>query len=460
MGVSYQSNFIKFHAKEAKERITLEDLRGSRVAVDTLQLIYLCVTGVRSSGMDILNKDGLVVSHLHGILFKIVKLLEYDIKPIFVFDGEAPELKHHTLTYRREERKKAEQLLKTTEETMGIKTAKDIESPEEKKKYIEAFKKAFRPNKKQITELKSMLDILGLPYIQSPGEADVVCAWLAKNKYVDGVITDDFDTLLFGAPVIYKQLLLYINTEKEMYSMNKQKILDCAGLNAGQLIDIGILMGCDYCPKVPGIGPERAYSLIIEYGNLKNVLLQYHKEHPDLEIPFDECLNAKKYFEEAVGKLSLEHEQFVSYSPVFLRVNAEDFINFMCVKHGFNFDIIMGALNSITYYQSIYGINGVNNYPDNQKSTPNKQVLSQLVFIEDETISDENKRIPLKNINLSNKIFSENDHEQPLPTKNFTKEKTHMNPHHENYTPFHLFKQLKANKKISYPKHHYLNHLI
>lgn len=40
---------------------------------------------------------------------------------------------------------------------------------------------------------------MGLPVVQAPSEGEAQCAWLAKNKYVSGVIGEDIDTLVFGA---------------------------------------------------------------------------------------------------------------------------------------------------------------------------------------------------------------------------------------------------------------------
>jgi len=79
-----------------------------------------------------------------------------------------------------------------------------------------------------------------------------------------------------------------------------------------------------------------------------------------------------------VGELN-DNPLFANYNPDFLRIDAEEFINFMCVKHNFNFDTMMSALNGISYYQTIYGITKENMRVINPSS---KDVLMRLEFID------------------------------------------------------------------------------
>jgi len=38
-----------------------------------------------------------------------------------------------------------------------------------------------------------------------------------------------------------------------------------------QFIDVCVLCGCDYCPKIGGIGPTRALALIKKHGSIEKV---------------------------------------------------------------------------------------------------------------------------------------------------------------------------------------------
>ncbi|TPX34851.1 hypothetical protein SmJEL517_g02584 [Synchytrium microbalum] len=76
--------------------VRLETLSGKRVAVDASIWLYQFIKSMR-------DKDGKAIngSHILGFFRRICKLLFFGIKPIFVFDGGAPELKKITLQGRR-----------------------------------------------------------------------------------------------------------------------------------------------------------------------------------------------------------------------------------------------------------------------------------------------------------------------------------------------------------------------
>ena len=70
--------------------IDLRDLEGKRLAIDiSIWVIRIIYSGVA------MGKSGEQIKNIsvNQIFRRIVKLLENNIKPVFVFDGKAPELK-------------------------------------------------------------------------------------------------------------------------------------------------------------------------------------------------------------------------------------------------------------------------------------------------------------------------------------------------------------------------------
>ncbi len=57
-----------------------------------------------------------VTSHLQGMFFRTVRMLEAGIKPVYVFEGKAPELKRAQLAMRSDKREDAEASLKAAQE--------------------------------------------------------------------------------------------------------------------------------------------------------------------------------------------------------------------------------------------------------------------------------------------------------------------------------------------------------
>lgn len=55
-------------------------------------------------------------SHLMGMFYRTIRLVEQGIKPVYVFDGKAPDLKAGELAKRAERRDEAQKLLQVAEE--------------------------------------------------------------------------------------------------------------------------------------------------------------------------------------------------------------------------------------------------------------------------------------------------------------------------------------------------------
>ena len=51
-----------------------------------------------------------------------------------------------------------------------------------------------------------MLDILGIPWLKSEGEAEATCAALNMKGIVDACATSDGDAFLYGATKVYRNL--------------------------------------------------------------------------------------------------------------------------------------------------------------------------------------------------------------------------------------------------------------
>lgn len=113
-----------------------------------------------------------------------------------------------------------------------------------------------------VTECQALLRLFGIPYITAPMEAEAQCAELVKLGIVDGIVTDDSDTFLFGGTRVYKNMF------------NSNKFVECyvgadlekeLSLSQDELISLALLLGSDYTEGIPGVGPVTAVEILSEF---------------------------------------------------------------------------------------------------------------------------------------------------------------------------------------------------
>uniref|UniRef100_A0A3Q2YFJ0 Zgc:110269 n=1 Tax=Hippocampus comes TaxID=109280 RepID=A0A3Q2YFJ0_HIPCM len=183
---------------------------------------------------------------LTGLFFRTLTFLEHEIKPVFVFDGRPPGEKLAIL------QKRAEAAGWRSPNHLGT-------SPQTK-------------------DCVHLLKLLGVPVVQAPGDAEAFCAWLVRQGAAESVASEDMDTLPFGAHVLIRQL----NAKRDdIVEYSLPKLLEKLQLTHKEFVDLCILLGCDYCDKIAGLGPKRALRLIQKYRTIENVVLHINrKTHP------------------------------------------------------------------------------------------------------------------------------------------------------------------------------------
>ena len=107
-----------------------------------------------------------------------------------------------------------------------------------------------------------------------------MCVYLKKMNYVDYVVSDDTDTLTFGCESVLKT-----NIKGPIQQVNLNIILTSFEMSYSEFVDFCILCGCDYCPYIPSIGPQTAYSLIKKYKNIETIItLDKYKFGPEYDF--------------------------------------------------------------------------------------------------------------------------------------------------------------------------------
>ena len=227
-------------------------------AVDAHNALYQFLSIIRQpDGTPLMDEQGRVTSHLSGILFRNANLLEKRIRPVYIFDGTPPRFKQKTIEERKSIRDEAGQ---KWEDALA---RGDIE---------EAYKHArssTRISSDMIDTSKRLLGLMGIPWLVAPSEGEAQATHMARRGDASYVVSQDYDTLLFGVPLLVRNLT--ISGKRKVHgrsiTLNPEKIiladvLKGLQITREQLIQIAILTGTDFNPGIRGIGPKTGLKLV------------------------------------------------------------------------------------------------------------------------------------------------------------------------------------------------------
>ncbi len=238
----------------AIESVAFSDLAGSVVAIDAHNWLYryLTTTVKWTSDAVYTTSAGEEVANLVGVVQGLPKFFENDITPVFVFDGGVTDLKTDEIERRREQKEKAEKRAAEAREQGDAIAAARLEARTQR--LTDTIHETTR-------ELLSLLDV---PTVEAPAEGEAQAAHMARTGTVDYAGSEDYDTLLFGAP----RTLRGLTSKGDPECMDFGATLAEHELTWEQLVDVGILCGTDFNEGVSGIGPKTAVKLVREHGDL------------------------------------------------------------------------------------------------------------------------------------------------------------------------------------------------
>lgn len=316
---------------EPKE-IEFADLNDSEIAVDAMNTMYQFLSIIRQrDGTPLKDSDGNVTSHLSGLFYRSINLLEKNIRPVYVFDGKPPQLKAKEAKERRKKREEAR---------------KEWERLKEEGKISEAYSKATQSSKltgEMIEEAQKLLEAMGLPYIVAPSEGEAQAAYMVRSGKVYAVGSQDWDCLLFGADTMVRNLTSRKSRKTSSGGRKKvsteiielKSVLKRLDIRHEQLQWLGILVGTDFNPDgIYGIGPKTALELVKEYESFDN-LMEDDKVEWESENDPEKIL---KFFQEP----PVEDLDFVFESP-----DKERIREVLIKKHDFSEKRVNSGLKNL-----------------------------------------------------------------------------------------------------------------
>ncbi len=263
--------------KPVAKKITLRNLTSKRIAIDAFNSLYQFLSTIRQpDGKPLKDFNGNVTSHLSGLYYRTLNLIEGDLRPVYVFDGPPHELKLNTIKQRREKRDQARKKMEQAQDDLD-----DTEA----KKFAQATS---RLTSQMIEESKELLEYMGIPWIEAIHDGEGEAARLINNGNVWASASQDYDSLLFGA----KRLIRNLNISRKRKVNNRvvevdikfyscEKVLEHLNITQDQLVDVGILVGTDFFKGIYGVGEKTALNLIKKHGSIEQIIkekVEIHKK--------------------------------------------------------------------------------------------------------------------------------------------------------------------------------------
>ncbi len=335
-----------------KKEIEISDLKGKTICVDAFNSLYQFLSSVRQAdGTPLMDDNKNITSHLSGILYRNVALLEAGIKLIYVFDGKPPELKSKIHQKRNEVKEKA---IEKYEE------AKQEENLEMMKRYSSML---VRIDDEMIKESKELLEAMGICIIEAPSEGEAQASFLCQtNEDIYAVASQDYDSLLFKTKRLIQNLTLarrrktisgYVEVKPLLIELEKN--LNELEINQEQLICIGIMVGTDYNPKgIPGIGQKKALQIVKELKTKEKIFEEIKKRIENIE-------EKEKFEPEEIYSLFENHET-KEEKIIFPKINKEKIIEILIERHNFSEERVLNQIEKLEKIEESKKQTGLNKW--------------------------------------------------------------------------------------------------
>ncbi len=310
--------------------MNLEAFSGKTLAVDAYNTLYQFLSIIRSiTGEPLADRSGRITSHLSGLFYRTINMMEREIKLVYVFDGEPPTQKATTLKRREEVKEEAQVRYE------GALRKGDVEGA---KRYAQMTS---RLKDEMVDDAKRLLDAMGIPWIQAPSEGEAQAAYMVSRGDLWAVASQDYDSLLFGAPRLVRNLTIsgrrklprksvYMEIEPEYIEL--QRMFSELNITREQLIDIGILLGTDFNPGgIKGIGPKTALKMMRESNSLEKIIPKLEVEDPEKLIE--------------IRNIFLNPEVSSNYEIEWKKPEIDSITHFLCDERDFSEERVKNAVD-------------------------------------------------------------------------------------------------------------------
>lgn len=267
MGIKGLINLIKKNCPEAYYAGKISDYAGKIIAIDTSIFMY---------------RFSYFSPNFISMFAKMLDIFaKHNIVPVYIFDGKPPEEKNDTLKERNDRRQDMDNRIVNLK---GIKQEKETNnaSSEEINEINNQIAKLEKCNIKITAEkvacLKELFKEYNIHFIEAPCEAEKFCAWLVNKGYSDAVMTEDTDVIPLNAKKIIRSFSI---SDSTLETVDLDILKNKLNFDNNKIIDLCILLGCDYLSTIPKVGPVGAFNAIKKYGSIDNFITS----DPKIKVP-------------------------------------------------------------------------------------------------------------------------------------------------------------------------------
>lgn len=327
-----------------KHPSSLQAWNGKSVAIDAWNVLYQFLSSIRQpDGTPLKAANGDITSHLAGTLYRTASMVEAGIKPVYVFDGTPHPLKQETIAARSARRDAA----------VGEYANALAEGDQEKA--MTKAKQTSRLTWDMAEQAKELLQLLGVPVVEAPSEGEAQAACMAKHGVVEASCSQDFDSLLFGAPRLVRNLTVtgrrklpgkqvWVDVSPE--EIRLPEMLAANELTQAQLIDAALLVGTDFHPGIHGIGAKKAVATIKKFGDLESLLDRLQADPASADSAVERAIleQHEALMDRDTIRNIFSNPEYADADIVHGKADASGVHAFMVDQFGFSTDRVDGAL--------------------------------------------------------------------------------------------------------------------
>lgn len=285
MGILDLLNSLKKnHPEVVLKDVPLKTFKGTKLAADVsiygYKYMYVarCET-IKYTDIDKENpKHSAMRSFWLEQYYKFgMTFIESEVSLIPVFDGAPFRLKNDTKADReatsKARKEKIDDLRRSLQEEPG--------NDQLRSELRAELERAISIHAQDWLDLEEMLRAMGFPVLKGPYEAEAVCARLAREGLVAGVVSNDGDTLAHSGNIMVIDVKRSYKGGKPNHTCTciiLSEVLRVLGLTREAFVDFCILLGTDYNDRIPQFGWKRALDLIKTHGNLETVIASLPKK--------------------------------------------------------------------------------------------------------------------------------------------------------------------------------------